>query len=325
MSLSNSTIYFLSAIVFPLVYIGVKWLLSTTRPKNFPPGPPTVLGLGNWHQIPSVWHFFQLDTWAKKYGPIMGLKLGPRNVVVLNDAALVHELIIKRATSFSERPGMYIAQNHIVPEGKHSYSLFMRNDYGNRLRSLAKQTLLGTGLNNLAPMQKAAGANLVYELSKNGDKWADHLVLWYVNILDSLSNETNFYRSRSLATPVAMMSGAPIEDYVQDFGKKWIDDYNLSQRLWIELLDPTNPPVDLFPVLRWVPAVFAQWKHKAPVARKYLLSAYNDLILQAEKRMKSQGGTFSPLAIIPKLLRQASDTFTNEEGLDMTVFMGGLL
>ncbi|GIJ81548.1 hypothetical protein Asppvi_000047 [Aspergillus pseudoviridinutans] len=306
MALSITAVYTLFLIVLPFAYSAVKWLLSTTRPSRFPPGPPTVLGLGNWHQIPSVWHFFQLDRWAKEYGPIMGLKLGPRNVVVLNDASMVYELIVKRATSFSERPPMYIAQNHILPEGKHSYSLFMRDDDGNRLRSLAKQTLVGTGLNNLAPMQKAAATRLVYQLYENGEQWTEHLKPW------------------SLATPVAMMSGAPIQDFVQDFGKQWIDDYGLSQQLWIELLDPTNPPVDLFPILRWVPAMFAEWKRKAPVARKYLLDAYNGLILQAEKSMQRQGGTLSSLAIIPKLLRQASNTFTNDEGLDMTVFMGGL-
>nr|UYO77214.1 cytochrome P450 [Trichoderma crystalligenum] len=306
MPFSNPTIYSLLFIVIPLLYIPIKWLLSTTRPKDFPPGPPTVLGLGNWHQINPLWHFAQLDAWAKQYGPIMGLKLGPRNVVVLNDASLVYELFVKRATSFSERPPMYIAQNHILPEGRHSYSLFMRNDYANRLRSLAKHTLVGTGLNNLAPLQKVAGTRLVYDLLKNGDDWAENLKPW------------------SLATPVAMMSGSSIQSYIRDFGKKWIDDYNLSQQLWIELLDPTNPPVDLFPILRWVPAMLAEWKRKAPIARKYLLDAYNGLIFQAEKSMKSQGGTFSSMAIIPKLLRQASDTFTNDEGLDMTVFMGGL-
>jgi hypothetical protein len=127
-----------------------------------------------------------------------------------------------------------------------------------------------------------------------------------------------------LATPVAMMSGAPIQDFIQEFGKSWIDDYYLSQQLWIELLDPTNPPVDLFPILRWVPSVFAKWKRKAPIARKYLLQAYGGLVAQARKSLKRQGGSFSSLSIIPKLLRQAPDA-TAEEEMGMTVFMGGLL
>nr|UIK22909.1 cytochrome P450 [Trichoderma rhododendri] len=306
MAFFGPTVYSVLFIVLPLLYIPIKWLLSTRRPKNFPPGPPTVLGLGNWHQIAPLWHFKQLDDWAKQYGPIMGLKLGPRNVVVLNDASLVYELFVKRATSFSERPPMYIGQNHIMPEGKHSYSLFMRNDYANRLRSIAKHTVVGSGLNNIAPMHKAAGTRLVYDLLKSGDDWAEHLKPW------------------SLATPVAMMSGASIQTYVEDFGKKWIDDYNLSQQLWVELLSPISPPVDLFPILRWVPAIFSEWKRKAPIARKYLLDAYDGLIFQSKKAMKSEGGSLSSLAIIPKLLRQSADTFTNDEGMDMVMFMGGL-
>ena len=113
-------------IASPIIYIVGAWLHSTTRPKNFPPGPRPLLGLGNWHQIPRVWHFNQLHAWAKQYGEIMGLKLGPRNVVILNDASLVHELFVKRATSFSERPPMYIAQNHMdwpqVLDADHSFS-----------------------------------------------------------------------------------------------------------------------------------------------------------------------------------------------------------
>ncbi|KAL2169147.1 hypothetical protein VTG60DRAFT_6387 [Thermothelomyces hinnuleus] len=298
--------YTLALLALPLVYSLVKWLLSTRRPSQFPPGPPGAPLLGNWHQIPSLLHCFKLHEWARQYGPIMGLKLGPRNVVVLNDGSLVYELIVKKANSFSERVPMYIAQNHILPEGKHSYSLFMRNDYGGRLRTLSKQTVVGSGLNNLAPLQKAAATRLLYQLYQDGEHWVEHLKPW------------------SLETPVAMMSGAPIQDYVRDFGKQWIEDYNLSQQLWIELLDQLSPPVDLFPILRWVPGLIAEWKRKAPVARKYLLDAYNGVIEQAEKSMKRQGGTFSHLAIIPKLLRQEPDHFTNKQGLDNTIFMGGL-
>lgn len=166
-------------ILLPLLYSTVQWLRSTLRPSKYPPGPPTLLGLGNLHQIPRLWSHLKLDLWAKEYGPITGLKLGPLNVVILNDASLVHELLVKKASSFSARPSVHVAQEHILPEAKHSYTLFMRNDYNNRLRVMSKPLLVGSGLSNVAPLQQIAGTRLVYSLLEPGDDWTEQLRPWY--------------------------------------------------------------------------------------------------------------------------------------------------
>ena len=179
---SPSLILAAGLIVLPLLYNALRWLLSTRRPANFPPGPPTRLGYGNVHQIPKLFQYMQMHAWAKEYGPIMGLKLGTQNLVVLNDASLVYELFVKRATSFSERSPMYIAQNHILPEGADSYSLVVRDDYNQRFRSMAKHMLVGAGLSNLVPMQKARGTNLIFNLYQSGDQWEAHLKKWYVDV-----------------------------------------------------------------------------------------------------------------------------------------------
>ena len=100
----------------------------------------------------------------------------------------------------------------------------------------------------------------------------------------------------------------------------------MFQFLWIELLDPTNPPVDLFPFLRFAPSFLAKWKNKAPVARKYLLNAYYGLLDQGRKSMKRHGGSFSPHALIPRVLAERGDKeLSVEEERDFVIYMGGLL
>ena len=121
-----------------------------------------------------------------------------------------------------------------------------------------------------------------------------------------------------------MMSGAPIQEFVQDFGKRWIDDYWLSQQLWAELLDPTNG-VNVFPILRLVPTVFAKWKRKAPIARKYLIEAYEGLMNQSRKSLERHGGSFSLLSMIPKLLRESPNLANAQKEMERTTFMGGIL
>lgn len=172
----------LSLLLLPLpllLYSTVRWLLSTRRPLNFPPGPAPLLGLGNLHQMPRTFPFLKADAWAKEYGPIVGLKFGPTNVVIINDALVIYEFIVKQGAAFSARPSKYIAQEHVIPEAKHTYSIFMRNDYAQQLRTISKPFLAGAGLFGLAPIQKAAGTRLVNNLLQSGDEWTDYILQWY--------------------------------------------------------------------------------------------------------------------------------------------------
>ena len=121
-----------------------------------------------------------------------------------------------------------------------------------------------------------------------------------------------------------MMSGAPVQEFVQDFGERWVDDYWLSQQLWAEILDPTNA-VNVFPILDWVPSALAKWKRKAPIARKYLIDAYEGLMHQSRKSLERHGGSFSSLPMIPKLLRESPKLANAQEELARTTFMGGIL
>jgi len=118
-----------------------------------------------------------------------------------------------------------------------------------------------------------------------------------------------------------MLTGAPVED----LGEHWVHDYHYSQGLMEELVDPASaPPVDIFPILRWVPSFFAEWKRKAPLTRKALLHAYGVIMKQAKQ---PRHGKFQSL--IPKLLEQSVDPSTAPDGRfteqEIKLMMGGML
>jgi hypothetical protein len=133
-----------------------------------------------------------------------------------------------------------------------------------------------------------------------------------------------------------MVTGAPFENITKEFGRRWIDNYYDAQQLWFEMLNPTLPAY-LFPILRWLPAKFAEYKRKAPIARKALLHVWGSLVDEGKKTFKQGGGAFTPLALVPKLLSEVpdpsnprifseyKDTTTEEEQVNLAVFMGGLL
>jgi cytochrome P450 len=280
----------------------VVWRLffSHSRSANFPPGPSGLPIVGNLHQIPQGLPFLAFEKWAMKWGPIVGFKLGSQNAVVLHDATLVHELIVKKGSVLSARPPRYVAQEHVIPEGKHVHPVFMRNDYGLRLRAVTKNYLIGPGLLKLAPMAKAIGMRLVYDIYQSDGNWADDLAQWAVT------------------TPVAVMAGAPVEA----FGDSFIHDYHMMTIIFEEIM--VSGAADIIPFLRWVPAIFSDWKRRAPVIRKAVLQAYDALMSVAKVE---HGGSFRGL--IPTLLSQSADPATAPEmrlsETEIKVMMGGLL
>ncbi|KAK5690382.1 hypothetical protein LTR97_012250 [Elasticomyces elasticus] len=306
------------AVVALVIFIVYRIYLSTSKPANFPPGPIGLPIIGNLHQISQGLPFLTFEEWSKKWGPIVGFKLGAQNAVVIHDADMVHELIVKKGSVFSARPPRFVAQEHVIPEGKHVYVLsqspqdiangvashpvFMRNDFAMRLRAVTKDYLIGPGLLNLSPMAKAIGMRLVHGIYRAPDyEWADELAQWGVT------------------TPVAVMAGANVEA----LGKNFVHEYHQMTIVFEEIM--VSGAADIIPFLRWMPASFgAGWKKRAPVIRKAVLKAYDKLMSVAKV---DHGGSFSGL--IPTLLQQSRDPKT-EKDLRMSepeikVMMGGLL
>ena len=81
------------------------------RPRNYPPGPPTLPLLGNLHQIPREKRHIQFEKWARQYGPIYSLILGTKVMIVLNSDQAIKDLLDKRGAIYSSRPEAYIAQD----------------------------------------------------------------------------------------------------------------------------------------------------------------------------------------------------------------------
>ena len=95
-----------TVLVFVLALLIVTLYLNTKLPKNFPPGPRplpiigNLLSLGNNPDKINM-SFAEL---SKKYGPIVGLKMGSYPTVVLNSLDVIKEALVKKGDHFRNRP-----------------------------------------------------------------------------------------------------------------------------------------------------------------------------------------------------------------------------
>ncbi|EOA22664.1 hypothetical protein CARUB_v10003366mg [Capsella rubella] len=97
---------FLAVIVTGFVFILTRWSSKSRGGLNLPPGPPGWPVVGNLFQFAhSGKPFFEyVEELKKTHGPIFTLRMGTRTMIILSDANLVHEALIKRGALFASRP-----------------------------------------------------------------------------------------------------------------------------------------------------------------------------------------------------------------------------
>lgn len=292
-------------LIYTIVSI-IRFSLRSLPPKYYPPGPPCLPLIGNVHHFASDKLHVKFSEWRQTYGDIIGLKAGPLNLVVLNSAEVVRELLEKRGNIYSGRPTDYIFREHIVQDTQHI--LFLQNDaYLKRYRSAVRSLLGPAGCEQALPLQNAAGAYFAYRLIMSPEKWEDHLHNW------------------AMGTPLTAICGHRGAQKDKDLIKLFYD----NQKNWLELLNPGSaPPINMFPILKYVPAFLAKWKRQAIEVRRNQQYFYKFMLDSAKEEMKLHEAGQNPkpkdfLSLMARLL-QEQDSKTGFDDHQLAYLGGGL-
>lgn len=292
----------LLAIVLVLVLaLPLQAYLATRRPKNFPPGPPTTPFLGNILDIPLSKPCVTFAKWAQSYGPILGIKAGPVNMVVLHDPDDIHELYDRRGSTYAGRPYNYIALNHVFEPDIGQIYLFQRNDrLLKRWKRPARWFLSQQGIEGIMPILDAVGARCIKALCDSPSQFLDHLRVW------------------AFSTPLIVLSGQA------HINQDLLRTYFYRQQLVTELLEPgKTPPVDFIAPLRWLPTFLAKWKRDAYFVRKHQDAFYGEMLAGAtSNRQRRKEGDKSIGEYEPVMTRLLGEGMPERE---VKWLAGGLL
>lgn len=235
-------------LIIPVFFVLGRWTLNTLRPKRFPPGPPVTPGLGNLLQMPLSKPYLTFDKWFRSYGDLVGLKIGTGNMVIINKPEIVTELFDRRGASYSGRPINHILTEYVfpLPEDK-AISILQYDDFYRRWRKSLSYIMSSSGVKRVMPILEAEAANLSRLFLDGGKGYVRNLNFW------------------GIAGPLAITCGRRMDDLPENYTETFI----ANQNALISLIIPgASPPVDIFPVLKYVPEwLGATWKAAARAVR----------------------------------------------------------
>ncbi|KAL4784112.1 cytochrome P450 [Aspergillus varians] len=288
---------FTAAILAVFIVALAPYAWASLRPKNFPPGPKPLPFLGNLNLIPPSKAFTLFHQWTQQYGPIIGLKFGPANVVVLNNWKDVQELLEKRGSIYSSRPANYIANDLICKN--HTHILFAPyGDGWKSLRKAAQGLFTPRELTAVLPIQEAEATQTAYDIIREPDRYYEHILRYTTAVI------------------LASVFGQRGETYESPKVQALYD----VQNRFTALLEPgAAPPVDGITFLQHTPELMAPWKQKARQIRHDQRALYFRLYNETKERMARgiRTGCF-----MEKLI---DDQAKNKLDDEHTTYLGGIL
>ncbi|KAH8889206.1 putative cytochrome P450 [Thozetella sp. PMI_491] len=287
---------FVGVVGFIIVAI-LPYAFRSSRPKNFPPGPPTIPVLGNLHLIPTSKSFILFHEWAKKYGPVIGLKFAGANVVILNNYRDVQALLESRGNIYSSRPPNYIAHKILFPGDIH----ILMSPYGTMWRA----------------QRRAISAMLT---SRAVEARLPQLEIPITHCLANMIRDPqNYYHYiRHLTTSVMLSTNYGLHEV--PFGDSRVSALYDVQERWTAIVEPgATPPVDFIPFLRYLPEWCATWKQEARKIRVDMRKLYMSLFRDTEERLRRG---LSAESLVGQLIESQDKHGLDEEHM---AYVGGAL
>ncbi|KAI1470391.1 putative cytochrome P450 [Daldinia caldariorum] len=285
--------YTICITVFLVIII---WRLSRfgRRPKDYPPGPPTLPLIGNLHQIPTEKRHEQFEKWAREYGPIYSLMLGNKVMIVLNSDQVIKDLADKRGAIYSSRPESYIGQD-ILSGGLRV--LFMPNHgVWKMVRKFVHRILSVAAARTYVPYQDLENKAMLMGFLESPSDFNDHLRRYTT----SLTTQMTFgFRTTT------------IDD--RRF-KEIFDIFDRSSEL---IASRTAALLDLVPILRRLPDSMLNIKSEGRKIHERELELFRGYYLNTKKSLHD--GTAKPSVCVDLVNMQKKERFSD----DLAAYIGG--
>ncbi|KAG8920281.1 hypothetical protein FRC02_000999 [Tulasnella sp. 418] len=235
-----------------------------SRDYNLPPGPPTVPILGNLAIMPVKDTYLKFTEWARTYGGVYSLKVGPQTIIVVTSIEAINELMEKNGAITADKPPFEPARRIGGPTGVISFT-----PYGNlwrKMRKAAVEVMKPSARKQNRPIQKAEINQLLFDIQENPENIYYHI------------------QRSSISSLFAIVGGMRIPQADSPMRNKFFHAWEMTN----EVLQPGNaPPVDLLPILNYIPdSLVGNWKARCATIERMISEIIRGMVDDVESRLK---------------------------------------
>jgi len=257
--LSQGHIVLLLLIAATTIYVFQR-LLSSSNRKRLPPGPSGSPFVGNIFQVPIHKPWLYFEELGRIYGPIVHIKLGFEEIVVLNKASDAEELLNERSKIYSSRrpqiyAGKYLTDNKPLVLSKYG-------EEWRKLRAAYNAMFQTRAMHRYTLLTELESTKLVLKLLDThlDEDWTTCIMRFTASII------------------YAIVYGKRLEDESKDF-----DEIIAIVTSFVKDCYPGAHLVDTFTFLDSLPDLLAPWRKEALRKRDWQMSFFARLAGEVKK------------------------------------------
>ncbi|TFY59192.1 hypothetical protein EVG20_g7882 [Dentipellis fragilis] len=265
-------------LVLVLVFLLVLSLRKYgSRGSLYPPGPPTLPIVGNLFALPRKHLHLKFTEWARQYGDVISVKAMHQTIIVINTPTLVKEVFDKRGVSSANRPASTLI-DLLRPDGLNFGCSHHADNKWATMRKLAQGLLAKDSVKRFETIQHAETTQTMMDFLHRPEDWHLHT--------------NRLVASLTLVMVYGKRAALPSSPDVRDF-------FHVNHRYMDALDFGKAPPVDLFPVLKYIPKRFAGWKRDLEEIKIFQEALYERLVCDVRARLDrgEENGSFMEEAI----------------------------
>ncbi|ESK96459.1 cytochrome p450 [Moniliophthora roreri MCA 2997] len=287
-----------------LSMVAIHYIQWIQEDKKLPPGPRRLPLLGNLLQVPVLRPYPKFREWAKEYGPVFSLRLGPQTVVVLNSPEAAHEILDNRARIYSSRAPPHVAHD-IMSDGQRL--VFLPYDKEWKAAKKTLQPLFTTSkTREMRTTQELESRVVMFDLLNHGEQ---SFVPEFRNVGDEVPERHWFAIIRRYTTSVVMLAtyGNRVNRVTNNPHLHKIYDVLAN---FAHVGQPGNYLADAFPILRKLPDILAPWRIAGRRMHEWEMELWGGLLERCKEEIRQ--GKEHVTNYVVTYLRQRMDAGIDE-------------